>query len=254
MAMRSEAILSEVGQRIGRARRSQQLSCAEVARRAGVSRRYVAMAEAGEANLSLLKLAALATALRIPMRELCDVDVGQAPELRVALLGLRGAGKSTVGRQLAARLEVPFFELDRLVEDRAGMSLASLFELHGEHGYRERQRAALEGWLEHHGSGVLATGGSIVNDDEAFARLRATCRTVWLKAAPEEHWQRVVDQGDMRPMRNNPGAMDELRGILASREPRYALADHVTITSGLDPAGVAGEISAWVTGETPVAT
>jgi XRE family aerobic/anaerobic benzoate catabolism transcriptional regulator len=207
------------------------------------------MAEAGQANLSVLKLAALATALRMPLRELCDIDLGQAPLLRVALLGLRGAGKTTVGRELASELEVPFFELDRLVEDQAGMSLASLFEIHGEDGYRGRQRAALEGWLEHHGSGVLATGGSIVSDDKAFARLRATCRTVWLKATPEEHWQRVVDQGDMRPMRNNPRAMDELRDILAAREPRYALADLVSITSGHDATGVAHEIAAWVTGE-----
>lgn len=250
--MRSEAILSEIGRRIVRVRRAQRLSCAEVARRAGVSRRYVAMAEAGQANLSLLKLAALATALRVPMRELCDVDLGHAPQLRVALLGLRGAGKSTVGRQLATELEVPFFELDRLVEDEAGMSLGSLFEIHGEAGYRERQRAALESWLEHHGSGVLATGGSIVNDDAAYGRLRATCRTVWLKATPEEHWQRVVDQGDMRPMRNNPRAMDELRNLLASREPRYALADLVAITSGHDAAGIAREVAAWVTGEAPV--
>lgn len=247
--MRSEAILSEIGQRIGRARSAQKLSCAEVARRAGVSRRYVAMAEDGQANLSVLKLAALASALRLPLRELCDVDLGHAPQLRVALLGLRGAGKSTVGRVLAAELEVPFVELDRLVEDQAGMSLGSLFEIHGEDGFRERQRAALENWLEHHGSGVLATGGSLVGDDTAFARLRATCRTVWLKATPEEHWQRVVDQGDMRPMRNNPRAMDELRGILAKREPRYALADLVSITSGQDASGIAREIAAWVTGD-----
>jgi XRE family aerobic/anaerobic benzoate catabolism transcriptional regulator len=252
--MRSEAILSEIGQRIRAARAAQKLSCAEVARRASVSRRYVAMAEAGDANLSVLKLAALASALHIPLRELCDVDLGHAPQLRVALLGLRGAGKSTVGRVLADELEVPFFELDRLVEDQAGMSLASLFEIHGEAGYRERQRAALESWLEHHGSGVLATGGSIVNDDEAFSRLRATCRTVWLKAKPEEHWQRVVDQGDMRPMRNNPRAMDELRRILSAREPRYALADLVSITSGQDAPGVAHEIAAWVTGEPSIAS
>jgi XRE family aerobic/anaerobic benzoate catabolism transcriptional regulator len=247
--MRSAAILSEIGQRIGRARAAQKLSCAEVARRAGLSRRYVAMAEAGQANLSVLKLAALASSLRIPLRELCDVDLGHAPQLRVALLGLRGAGKSAVGRALAAALEVPCFELDQLVEDEAGMSLGSLFEIHGEDGYRERQGVALETWLEHHGSGVLATGGSIVNDDAAFARLRATCRTVWLKATPEEHWQRVVDQGDMRPMRNNPRAMDELRSILAAREPRYALADLVAITSGHDAPGIAREIAAWVTGE-----
>jgi XRE family aerobic/anaerobic benzoate catabolism transcriptional regulator len=247
--MRPESLLAVVGQRLAAAREAQKLSLAEIARRAGVSRRYVSMAEAGQANLSLLKLAALASALRLPLRELCDVDLGHAPQSRVALLGLRGAGKSTVGRLLSQLLEVPFFELDRLIEDRAGMSLGPLFEIHGERWYREQQRAALEAWLEHHGSGVLATGGSIVNDEETFARLRATCRTVWLKASPEEHWQRVVDQGDMRPMRNNPHAMEELRRILAAREPHYSLADLTAITSGKSAHGVAEEIAAWVTAE-----
>lgn len=246
--MRPEAILAVVGKRLAAARQRAGLTLSDAAQRAGLSRRYVSMAENGDANLSLLKLAALSVALRIPLRELCDIDVAGAPALRVALLGLRGAGKSSVGRSLARKLEVPFFELDRLIEDRAGMSLAPLFEIHGEARYRELQRAALEDWLEHHGSGVLATGGSIVRDEAAFARLRSTCRTVWLKAAPEEHWQRVVDQGDMRPMRNNPRAMAELQQILAAREPSYALADFTAITSGQEVEGVAGEIAAWVAG------
>jgi len=246
--MRPEAVLAVVGKRLAAARARAGLTLGETARRAGVSRRYVSMAENGDANLSLLKLAALANALRLPLRELCDLDLGGAPTLRIALLGLRGAGKSTVGRALARRLEVPLFELDRLVEDRAGMSLGPLFEIHGEARYRELERAALEDWLERHGSGVLATGGSIVSDEPAFARLRATCRTVWLKASPEEHWQRVVDQGDMRPMRNNPRAMAELRQILAAREPSYALADFTAITSGHDAEGVAEEIAAWAAG------
>jgi XRE family aerobic/anaerobic benzoate catabolism transcriptional regulator len=247
--MRPESLLAEVGQRLAAAREAQKLSLAEIARRAGVSRRYVSMAEAGQANLSLLKLAALSSALRLPLRELCDIDLGHAPELRVGLLGLRGAGKSTVGRLLSQLLEVPFFELDRLIEDRAGMSLGPLFEIHGEQWYRQQQRAALEEWLEHHGSGVLATGGSIVNDEETFARLRATCRTVWLKATPEEYWQRVVDQGDMRPMRNNPRAMEDLRRILAAREPRYALADSIVVTSAAPPLQLAEQIAAWVTSD-----
>jgi len=244
--MRPEALLSVIGKRLASARQRAGLTLSETASRAGLSRRYVSMAENGEANLSILKLAALSSTLHIPLRELCDLDLGAAPALRVALLGLRGAGKSAVGRALARRLEVPFFELDRLIEDRAGMSLSPLFEIHGEARYRELERAALEDWLEHHGSGVLATGGSIVRDEPAFARLRGTCRTVWLKAAPEEHWQRVVDQGDMRPMRNNPRAMAELKQILAAREPAYALADFTALTSGHDVEGVADEIAAWL--------
>jgi XRE family aerobic/anaerobic benzoate catabolism transcriptional regulator len=245
--MRSDHILGEVGRRLAAARARRGLGLGELAKRANVSRRYLTMAEAGEANLSLLKLAALAGALKVPMRELCDVDVGAAPELRVALLGLRGAGKTTVGRALAHALEVPFFELDELVEERAGLRLSAIFEFHGEHVYREHQRAALEDWLATHGSGVLATGGSLVNDEEAFQRVRSSCRTVWLKAAPEEHFQRVVDQGDLRPMRGNPRAMNELRAILAAREPRYAQADRTVMTTGKTPQAIADEVVRWLT-------
>ncbi len=246
MLMRSESLLAEVGRRLATARAAQGLPLGELARRAGVSRRYLAMAENGQANLSLLKLAALAGALKMPMRELCDLDVGRAPDLRIALLGLRGAGKSTVGRALAQRLEVPFVELDALIEERAAMSLASLFEIHGDAGYRIQQRETLEEWLAQNGSGVLATGGSIVTDRETFQRLRATCRTVWLRATPEEHWQRVVNQGDLRPMARHQRAMEELRSKLAGREPFYALADLVVVTSGRTPAQCVDEIARWV--------
>jgi XRE family aerobic/anaerobic benzoate catabolism transcriptional regulator len=205
------------------------------------------MAERGEANLSLLKLVSLARALKLPLGELCDVDLSQAPELRVALLGLRGAGKTSVGRVLAQQLEVPFFELDELIEKSAGLRLGPLFEIHGEATYRRHQLEALEAWLKHTGSGVLAPGGSIVSDDPTWERLRGTCRTVWLKALPEEHWQRVVDQGDLRPMNQNPRAMSELLGLLAEREPRYALADRTVLTSGRAPEDIAAEIAEWLT-------
>jgi len=245
--MRPEQVLDEIGRRLCKAREESGLALGELARRAGLSRRYLSMAEAGQANLSLLKLAGLSAALKVPLRELCDIDVGRAPELRVALLGLRGAGKTTVGKVLAHVLEVPFFELDQLVEDRAGLRLSAIFEIHGERFYREQQRAALEDWLATHGSGVLATGGSIVNDEDTFQRLRTTCRTIWLKALPDEHFQRVVDQGDLRPMRGNPRAMNELKAILAAREPRYGLADRAVLTTGKAPQQVADEIAAWVT-------
>ena len=244
--MRPESLLAEVGRRLATARAAQGLPLGELARRAGVSRRYLAMAENGQANLSLLKLAALAGALKMPMRELCDLDVGRAPELRVALLGLRGAGKTSVGRALSQQLEVPFFELDQLIEERAGMHLSSIFEIQGEGWYREQQGEALEDWLAQHGSGVLATGGSIVTDKETYQRLRATCRTVWLRATPEEHWQRVVDQGDLRPMERNPGAMAELKAKLKLREPYYTLADLAVTTSGRSPSQCADDISRWV--------
>jgi len=247
--LKHESLLAEVGRRARAAREAAGLSLTEAARRAGLSRRFLTLLESGRANVSLARLADLAAVLRVPMRELCDLDVSSAPPLRVALLGLRGAGKSHVGRLLAQRLEVPFFELDALVEERAGMSLRTLFDSFGEAGYRERQQAALEHWLAQHGSGVLATGGSIVMDEPAFARLRATCRTVWLRAAPEEHFQRVVDQGDLRPIAGRARAMSELKAILATREPLYARADRTVPTSSRTPEQVADEVAAWLTGE-----
>jgi XRE family aerobic/anaerobic benzoate catabolism transcriptional regulator len=250
--VKPSALLAEIGRRARAAREEAGLTLTETARRASLSRRFLTLLEGGQANVSLLRLAALAAALRIPLRELCDVEVSQAPPLRVALLGLRGAGKSTVGRDLAQRLEVPFFELDALIEERAGMPLRTLFETYGEAFYREQQLGALEGWLAQHGSGVLATGGSLVMDSAAFARLRATCRTIWLRAAPEEHFQRVVDQGDLRPIAGRSRAMTELKAILAAREPLYAQAERTAETSGRKPEELGAELAAWLTGEAPV--
>ncbi len=243
--MRPESLLQEVGRRLRAARRDRDLTLKEAAGRAGVSTRYLRMAEAGEANLSLLKLAALARALRIRLADLCDLPLAAAPELRIALLGLRGCGKSSVGRALARQLEVPFVELDALVEERAGIPLGEVFSLHGDAFYRELQREALEAWLAQNGTGVIATGGSLVNDEDTFRRLRETCRTVWLRATPEEHWRRVVGQGDLRPIRDRPRAMTELRTLLESREPRYAQADLAVDTMDTDPTTLAHRISAW---------
>jgi len=247
--MRPELFLAAVGRRTRQAREAAGLSLTEAARRAGLSRRFLTLLEGGHANISVLRLAGLAAVLRVPLRELCDVEVTRAPELRVALLGLRGAGKSSVGRLLAGRLEVPFVELDALIEERAGMSLRTLFDTYGDVFWREHQLGALEHWLATHGSGVLATGGSLVVDPAAFARLRDTCRTVWLRAEPEEHFQRVVDQGDLRPITGHSRAMAELKSILALREPLYAQADLVAETSARTPEQVADEIAAWVMGD-----
>lgn len=246
--MRPQALLAEMARRLRSARESTGLSVADVASRAGVSPRYLRMAEAGEANLSLLKLAGLARALRLPLGQLCDLDLSAPPQLRVALLGVRGAGKTTIGRLLAQSIEVPFVELDALVEERAGMPLERLFAVHGEDWYRELQTEALEAWLAQHGSGVLATGGSIVNDEPCYHRLRSTCRTVWLKASAEQHWRRVVDQGDLRPMEGRPRAMVQLENLLAERAPRYALADLALETDGKQPEEVAGELAEWLAG------
>jgi XRE family aerobic/anaerobic benzoate catabolism transcriptional regulator len=150
----------------------------------------------------------------------------------VALLGARGAGKSTVGAKLAERLEVPFVELDALIEEAAGLTLAEIFELHGEGYYRRLERETLAAFLAGTPAAVLATGGSLVNDPETYRLLRSRCTTVWLRARPEDHWSRVVSQGDERPMAKKPHAMQELRALLTARDRLYGEADHAIDTSG----------------------
>ena len=147
------------------------------------------------------------------------------------MIGLRGAGKSTLGRLLAEQRGVPFYELDGEVEREAGMTLATLFEQHGQQGYRRLERSALHR-LVAQPEAVIATGGGIVAEPGTFDLLLSYCRTVWLVASPEEHMRRVIEQGDMRPMQDNVQAMQDLRAILASREPLYRRAELALDTSG----------------------
>lgn len=230
--MESLPILAELGRRLRSARAAAGLGVGELAQRSGVSRRHITEAEAGRANLTVTKLHALAEALGVRAGLLVDFDVSALRAGRVALLGLRGAGKSTVGRALALALEVPFVELDQRVEELAGMPLAAIFDLHGVAGYRRLEREALEALLAKGGSLVLATGGSLVRSPDTFARLRQTCHTVWLRAAPEEHLQRVAAQGDDRPMHGRPEALSELKALLAEREADYARCEMTVVTSG----------------------
>jgi XRE family aerobic/anaerobic benzoate catabolism transcriptional regulator len=160
----------------------------------------------------------------------------------VALLGLRGAGKTTIGRRLAKHLHVPFVELDRRIEQAADLSLSELFSLHGEEYYRRLEREVLDSVLEEGRSMVLATGGGIVTASDTYAALRRSATTVWLRARPEDHWNRVVRQGDRRPMADHPQAMADLRALLASREPLYASAAHTVETSGRAVEDVVAEI------------
>lgn len=154
---------------------------------------------------------------------------------RIALIGLRGAGKSTLGARLAQELDVPFIELDRLIEQASGSKLSMVFDLYGQNGFRRFERRCLEEVLEKHPHFVMATGGSIVSEPATFDRLLRECYTVWLQATPEEHMQRVIAQGDLRPMADNPEAMSELKQILNEREPLYRKADQIVDTSAHTP-------------------
>ncbi|MGA7389453.1 MAG: helix-turn-helix transcriptional regulator, partial [Pseudolabrys sp.] len=154
---------------------------------------------------------------------------------RIALIGLRGGGKSTLGRLLAERLGVPFIELDREIEKRSGATLSEIFDMFGQETFRRAEREALDDVLRQHKSFVVATSGSIVTEPGTLELLLASCFTVWVRAEPEEHMKRVMAQGDMRPMANSARAMEDLISILRSREPLYAKAEVALATSGKTP-------------------
>jgi XRE family aerobic/anaerobic benzoate catabolism transcriptional regulator len=231
--MNADRLLAALGRRIRALRTARALTLKQLAERAGLSARFLVQLESGTANVSVRKLAALAKALGTTPAELLSGPEATAPAPVIALLGLRGAGKSTVGRRLARRLRVPFVELDRRVEETAGVSLDEIFALHGQDYYRRLERDALEALLAEDRPAVVATGGGIVTSPETYAYLRRRALTVWLRAEAEDHWNRVVQQGDRRPMADNPEAMGELRRLLAERQPLYAEAAHVISTSGM---------------------
>jgi XRE family aerobic/anaerobic benzoate catabolism transcriptional regulator len=224
-----DPLLKRLGGVIRRWREDRSLSVSDLAARADLSSRFVTEIQAGRGNVSILRLAALAAALGTTASQLIAAaeaeEEAAAPRL-VALLGVRGAGKSTIGAKLAARLGVEFLELDRLVESEAGLALADLFATHGEDYFRRLEVAALRRLLAERRSAVLATGGGIVDNREAWPLLEQHTTTVWLRASPEAHWERVVRQGDARPMAGRPAAKAELRRLLARREPLYRRARH----------------------------
>lgn len=240
--MENLPLLNEMGRRLREARERSGLSVSALAQASGVSRRHVTEAEAGRANLTVTTLHGLATALGVGVAELLETQDTARRRGRIALLGLRGAGKSSVGRELALALERPFVELDQRVEALAGLSLAAIFDLHGVVGFRRLEREALETVLASEGNLVLATGGSLVRAEASFARLRQTCHTVWLRARPEEHYQRVIAQGDVRPMRGRPRAMAELEALLEERRADYARCETVVDTSDRSVESVVAEL------------
>jgi len=198
----------------------------------GLSPRFLARIESGHGNISLLRFCDLARALGVTPADLLR-EASRPPGPFIALLGLRGAGKSTIGAALAARLGIPFRELDSLIEEELGMPLSQVFELHGESYCRRMERDILERFLDTTPAAVIATGGGIVTWPQSLSVLGRSCLTVWLRASAEDHWQRVVSQGDRRPMAGNPNAMNELRDLLAEREPLYRGSDLTIDTSAV---------------------
>jgi len=237
-------LLERLGARVRMMRGARRWTMRELAERSGVSVRFLVQLEAGRANISVRRLADLASAFDVPPSHLLNERDGEAPI--VVLLGLRGAGKTTIGKRVARHLHVRFVELDRRIEQAADMSLGELFSLYGEDYYRRLERETLAATLAERLPTVLATGGGIVTSPETYALLKHAATTVWLRATPEDHWNRVVAQGDKRPMADHPQAMADLRALLEARQPLYATAHHTIDTSGRSVDAVAGEVSALI--------
>jgi XRE family aerobic/anaerobic benzoate catabolism transcriptional regulator len=267
----SDAYLRRLGERARNLRQQRGMSRKALAQHAQVSERYLAQLEVGKGNCSIVLLRRIARAIGVPVTQL--VQEGAEPPLdrallsqfldrlpppalsdarnlllqhfgeptedlrrrRIALIGLRGGGKSTLGRLLAGKLDIPFIELDREIEKRSGASLSEIFELFGQEKFRRAEHEALDSVLRQHRHFVMATSGSIVTDPGTMELLLSSCFTVWVRAEPKDHMRRVIEQGDMRPMANSARAMDDLIAILKSREPLYAKAEASLVTTGKTP-------------------
>jgi len=265
----ADAYLHRLGERVRTLRHQRGITRKALAQHARVSERYLAQLEAGLGNCSIVLLRRIARAIGLPVTQL--VHDGAEPPLdlvlltqflerlapdmlvearklvtehfsspsedrrRIALIGLRGGGKSTLGQLLAEHLGVPFIELDREIERRSGANLSEIFDMFGQETFRRAEHEALDDVLRRHPHFVIATSGSIVTEPGTLELLLASCFTVWVRAEPEEHMKRVMAQGDMRPMANNARAMEDLVSILKSREPLYAKAEVVLATTGKTP-------------------
>lgn len=233
--------LESVGAAVRTQRERRGWSRRALAATSGISERFLAQLETGDGNISLRRFAEVAHSLgTTPAALLVTEPVMEKP---IALLGVRGAGKSTIGAALAKKLDYRFVELDQEIEAATGLSLGDVFTLHGEAYYRRVEREVLTRLLAEPAPTVLATGGSIVNDPTTYALLRSRARTIFLRAKPEDHWNRVVAQGDQRPMAENPHAFEELRGLIAARSKLYARADRTIETSGRTAKQVVAEIA-----------
>ena len=261
--------ITALGNRVRMARARRGMSRKALALSSAVSERYLAQVESGETNPSIMVLRHVAHALGISLLELIEQQQGSneyrliahfleqlspsrledamlrlmrdfgsedaARRRRIALVGLRGAGKSTLGRALAADLAIPFVELNSAIEAEAGVSLNEIFMLYGQPGFRRLERRCLENIVTQHEAAVITVGGGIVSEAETFNLLLMNCYTVWVKASPEEHMSRVVAQGDLRPMEGSAEAMEDMRRILVARESLYSKADFTLDTTGRTP-------------------
>jgi XRE family transcriptional regulator, aerobic/anaerobic benzoate catabolism transcriptional regulator len=262
-----EDFLRALGVRIRELRSRRGMTRKMMAHESDVSERHLAQLELGDGNISIVLLRRIATALnvsladlftaegaasdakhsildlleRLPAQQLKMVAVRLTKEFgatpkdrhsRIALIGLRGAGKSTLGVKLAQALKAPFIELDREIAKEAGMDLSEIFSLYGQSGYRRIEQRVLERILGEYPRAVLSVGGGVVSEKETYDRLLGSCFTVWVKAKPEDYMARVMAQGDFRAMAENDEAMEDLRHILEAREPFYRKADLHLETSG----------------------
>ena len=274
---KAESYLTQLGARVRTLRSQRGMTRKALSQHAKVSERYLAQLESGRGNGSIELLRRVAKAIGIPVAQLVhdgpqhpvELDlliqqlerlpadrfaeirkmIGEQPlqtdDARsrcIALIGLRGAGKSTLGRMLADRRGVPFIELDREIERRSGASLSEIFDMFGQETFRRAERDALEEVLARESAFVMATSGSIVTEPATLERLLSACRTVWVRAEPAEHMARVIQQGDMRPMAHSPRAMKDLNAILDSRTPLYAKAEIAITTTGKTPEAAAAEL------------
>lgn len=260
-----DELLRQLGQKVRALRAGRGMTRKMLAADSAVSERYLAQLEQGQGNISIGLLQRVASALRTDLATLVQGgnrmsaeqvlinelvqrldtdDQHRALQLlyqnftsshecrRIALVGMRGAGKTSLGRRLAEHLDVPFVQLVTEIEKLGGMPVAEILSLSGQDGYRGLEERALFDVLARMEKCVIETGGSIVSETHLLNTLLTTCHVVWIKASPEEHMQRVIDQGDMRPMQSNDDAMAALRRILDAREPFYAQAHTVINTAG----------------------